>query len=207
MKLLLIRHALSVANAEGRLQGQTESPLSREGREQAQALAQRLLHEEWDISAVYASDLSRAAETAQIVASCFGLPVVLDERLREYDSGVLNGIIWRDVEFLYPEIWQGYYQRNEWVPIPGEEGNEAFRTRLAAALAGILAEHEKDPAVVVISHGGSLAMILAYLLGLETRRPLPFHFGNASLTTVEFRRGRPILSLQNDTCHLGRALR
>lgn len=204
MKLLLIRHARSVANAEGRLQGQTESPLSEEGKGQAKALAQRLVHQGLGISAVYASDLSRAAETAQIVASCLGLPVVLDERLREYDSGVLNGIVWQDVEFLYPEIWQGFYQRNEWVPIPGEEGNKTFRTRLAAVLAGILAEHENDPAVAVVTHGGSLGMILGYLLGLETPRPLPFHFDNASLTTIEFRRAVPILTLQNDTCHLDR---
>jgi broad specificity phosphatase PhoE len=202
MKLLLIRHGESVANAEGRLQGQIDSLLSDLGREQARALAERLAREEWGISAVYASDLRRAAETAEIVARRLGLPLTLDARLREYDWGVLNGIIWREVEFLYPEIWQQWHHSKEWISIPEEEGNGPFHRRLATALADIRAAHQDGETVSVVSHGGSLGMMLAHMLGMETRRPTPFHFGNASLSIVEFGTRGPFLSLQNDTCHL-----
>jgi broad specificity phosphatase PhoE len=202
MRLLLIRHGESVANAEGRLQGQVDSPLSEAGRQQARALAERLAGDEPTISAIYASDLSRAAETAQIVAGRYGLPLTLDTRLREYDWGRLSGSIWREVEFLYPEIWQQWHSSQGWVSLPEDEGHEPFVRRLAAAMASIRAAHQDEETVAVVSHGRSLGMILCHLLDIETRRRLPFHFGNASLTIVELRPRGASLALHNDTCHL-----
>lgn len=207
MKLLLIRHGQSVANAQGRLQGQFDSPLSDAGREQARALARRLRREEWPISAIYASDLIRAAETAEILAAVLDAPVALDERLREYDVGVLNGIIWNEIEFRYPDIWHGLHHSSEWVPIPEEEGNDAFHERLVAALADVQSRHGEEESVAIVSHGGSLGMILAYLLGMDTGRPTPFRFGNTSLSIVELGSQEPRLWVMNDTCHLDGDLR
>jgi probable phosphoglycerate mutase len=134
MQLLLIRHGESQANSEGRLQGQFDSPLTGVGRAQARALAERLLSEAWRVGTIHSSDLRRAAETAEILASWLEARVVLDDRLREYDVGVLTGVVWRDVESLYPDIWHGFHHSREWVPIPGEEGNRVFRARLREAL-------------------------------------------------------------------------
>jgi broad specificity phosphatase PhoE len=202
MKLLLIRHGQSIANAEGRWQGQMNSPLSELGRAQAQALARRLGDEGWDLAALYASDLSRAAETAEILASELAMPVHLDPRLREYDVGVLHGLVWDEIQAQYPEIWHGLQHSDEWLPIPGEEGGEAFRQRLAAALAEIQAQHGDDEAVALVSHGGSLGQILAQLLGLDLHRRTPFRFGNTSLSIVEWHAHRVLLQCHNDLCHL-----
>lgn len=210
MKLLLIRHGESIGNTEGRMQGQFDSPLSDRGREQVRALAARLLREGHSVAAVYASDLCRAAETAEILAAGLNVPVVLDARLREYDIGLLTGVIWREIELLYPELWHQIHQADEadaWVPVPGEEGNEAFHARLEAALAGIQARHEDGDTVAVVAHGGSLGMLLAHLLGMNTRRPLPFRFSNASLSIVEVANRRLRLTLMNDACHLDGDLR
>ena len=207
MKLLLIRHGQSQGNAERRIQGHADMPLTGRGRDQARALAQRLHHEEWPLSALYASDLSRAAETAKILAAPFGLPVISDERLREYDFGELNGAIWQEVEHLHPDIWRSFDRDQQRPPIPGEEGHQAFRTRLAGAMADITARHQDDEVVILVTHGGSLGTLLAHLLGMATRRPQPFRFHNASLSIVEFGPRRPLLALQNDTCHLQGDLR
>jgi broad specificity phosphatase PhoE len=210
MKLLLIRHGESIGNTEGRMQGQFDSPLSDRGREQVRALGGRLLREGHAMAAIYTSDLSRAAETAEILAAGLNVPVVLDARLREYDIGLLTGVIWREVELLYPELWQQIHQADEadaWVPVPGEEGNEAFHARLVAALAGIRARHEDGDTVAVVAHGGSLGILVAHLLGMDPRRPLPFRFGNASLSIVEEVHRRLRLTLMNDTCHLDDGLR
>ncbi len=146
--------------------------------------------------------LSRAAETADILTTYLPAPVVLDVRLREYDLGVLNGLVWHEIELLYPDLWHGLHHSREWVQIPGEEGSEAFHSRVAAALEGIRARHAGEEVVAVVAHGGSLGMILAHLLGMDTHRPLPFRFDNASLSVVEFGPRGPRLSLLNDICHL-----
>lgn len=207
MKLLLIRHGESVANEEGRVQGQFDSPLNERGRDQARALAQRLLREEWSISAIYASDLKRAAETADILASSLDIPLTLDERLREYDVGVLTGVVWREIEFLHPEIWEGFQDSSIWTPIPGEEGTEPFHRRLATAAQEIHTRHQDDEAAAIVSHGGSLGVLLAHYLGMDVHRPTPFRLGNTSLSIIEFGPRRLRLLAVNDTCHLDGDLR
>lgn len=207
MELLLIRHGQSVANAEGRIQGQFDSPLSEQGRAQARALARRLQREGWSLAAIYASDLSRAAETAGIVAAVLEAPLTLDARLREYDCGVLTNIVWTDVESLYPDIWHGFHHSREWVPIPGEEGQGAFCARLAAMLDDTQARHQEEERVAFVSHGASLGMLLAHILGMEIHRPSPFRFGNTSLSILRLGPRGPALTLLNDTCHLDGDLR
>lgn len=202
MKVLLIRHGESIANTEGRMQGHFDSPLNDRGRAQARALAARLTREAHSVSAVYASDLCRAAETAEIVAAALGAPLHLDTRLREFDIGELTGVVWSEVEHLYPDLWKRMHESNEYVRFPGDEGSEAFHARLAEAMAFVQGRHSPDATVAIVSHGGSLNMLVAHLIGMETRRPLPFRLSNASLSIVELGGRRTRLVLLNDTCHL-----
>jgi broad specificity phosphatase PhoE len=202
MKLLLVRHGQSVANAQGRIQGQFDSPLNDRGRAQARALAQRLEQEAWNLAALYASDLQRAAETARIVAQQFDAPLTLDLRLREYDFGILTNLSWNEIKERHPQVWHELGQGNGWMSIPGAEHVDGFRARLAAMLADIVGHHDEAETVALVAHGGSLGMLLEHILELETRRPAPFVFANASLSLVEFGPRGPRLSLLNDTCHL-----
>src|SRR3954469_18439411 len=89
-ELLLVRHGETDWNAEGKLQGHTDRPLNDYGRRQAEALAERLAEERVD--AVYARDLARTRETAEIVGARLGLPVVLDPDLRERNWGTWEGL-------------------------------------------------------------------------------------------------------------------
>jgi len=204
LRLLLIRHGESVANTEGRMQGgQFDSPLTDRGRDQARALLKRLQGEGWRPSAIYASDLRRAAETARILAAGLDAPVTLDARLREYDIGVLGGVIWRQVEVLHPELWRRLQEDDECPAIPGEEGAGSFHGRLSSMLADILAAHQEGETVAVVAHGGSLGVILAHLLHLDPCRPLPFTFGNVSISVVEVSQLRTRLVLLNDAGHIG----
>jgi len=202
VKLLLIRHGESVGNLEGRMQGQFDSPLTDRGRDQARALLARLQGEGWKPAGIYSINLCRSAETAGILAAGLDTPVTLDARLREYDIGVLSGVIWREVEVLYPEVWRRLHQDEVEAAIPGEEGLDAFHRRLSSAAADILSAHQEDETVTVVAHGGSLGMILVYLLHLAPRRPLPFRFDNTSLSIVDVGPRGMRLTLMNCTCHL-----
>lgn len=99
--LLLIRHGVTDWNREDRVQGQSDIPLNSEGWQQAAILAERLVAEGVPVAAVYSSHLSRAAETARLVAAAFGLTVAVDPRLRERNSGVAEGLCRHEVEMRF----------------------------------------------------------------------------------------------------------
>ena len=145
--LLLVRHGETDWNAEGRLQGHTDRPLSDYGREQARRLAAELAGEEFD--AVYASDLARARETAEILGARLGLPVVVDADLREKNWGTWEGLT--SVE-------------RDRVVFEGESAEE-HAARMLGALRRI-AEHHPSGRVVVVTHGGSMRRVQTEALGL-----------------------------------------
>jgi probable phosphoglycerate mutase len=145
-ELLLVRHGETDWNAEGKLQGHTDRPLNDYGRRQAQALADKLAGE--SIDAVYASDLSRARETAEILGAKLGLPVVVDPDLREKNWGNWEGLT--SDERLHIEF-EG-------------ETSEAHRDRTLSAVQRIVERHPGER-VVVVTHGGSLRRIQAAVSG------------------------------------------
>jgi broad specificity phosphatase PhoE len=198
-RLCLIRHGRSVWNAQGRIQGCADPPLDEVGRAQARQLAERLREE--SVAALYTSPLRRSRETAEIIGQALDLPVVPDERLKEYDVGDLTGLTWEQVVEQYPDVAQRWTQAQDSLEIPGEEGWAPFRVRVVAALGDILSRHADGP-VGVVAHGGTLGTYLNHLIGLPARLS-PFRFGNGSLTIVEVHPVRPRILLLNDTCHLG----
>src|SRR5204862_5822761 len=146
--LLLVRHGETDWNAEGRLQGQTDRPLSDYGRRQARQLAEELANEE--LEAIYSSDLARARETAEIVGERLGLPVELDPDLREKDWGTWEGLtsVERDrVEFV-------------------GESTGAHRERILAALRQISERHPGEARILVVTHGGSMRRVQTAAMGM-----------------------------------------
>jgi probable phosphoglycerate mutase len=201
MRLLLIRHGESVGNAADRIQGLRDEPLTDLGCEQARALAYRL-RAQYSIGALYSSPLLRALQTAQIIAAAIGLDVRVEDRLKEYHCGVVTGMRWDEVQAQYPEIARRWAEDSWRVPIPGEEGPEAFQQRVVAAMDEIVKAHDGDQTVAIVAHGGTLSAYLADLLELNFRKRQPWVFANASLSMVIPGGIRPRLALLNDTCHV-----
>jgi len=145
--LLLVRHGETDWNADGRLQGHTDRPLSEFGRRQARQLAEDLADEK--LGAIHASDLSRARETAEIVGERLGFAVELDPDLREKDWGTWEGLT--PVE----------RERVEFVG----ESTEAHQARVLGALRRI-AERHPGGRVLVVTHGGSMRRVQTAALGM-----------------------------------------
>src|SRR5437867_10066715 len=96
MRLLLIRHAESEGNFEQRLQGRRDYPLTQRGVAQARALAERLAR--ISPTAIYASPISRALDTASPIADAARLTPVTEPRLQEYDFGdAVSGLTWKEI--------------------------------------------------------------------------------------------------------------
>ena len=185
--IFLARHGESDWNVEKRFQGHTDRPLTERGRKQAHALADLVASEK--IDAVYTSPLSRAQETAEIVAARVGLePVALPE-LREVDTGSWSGLSRADVEARFPEGFARWRSGGS-----GWEDGETYEEmaeRVIGAL-GTVAEAHPDGRVLVISHGGPIRAIHAAAEGLaidDYRRLRPVE-PNARLSTVAVENGR-----------------
>lgn len=153
-ELCFIRHGQTDWNARDLIQGSSDIPLNDTGRHQARATAELVAHERWD--AIYTSPLSRASETAAIIATRLRLPapVPLGE-LRERAFGEAEGldIVERRARF-----------RGR--PVPGAETREEVLLRSIHAVEKIRS-HERDARVIVVAHGGVINALLGHFSGGE----------------------------------------
>jgi probable phosphoglycerate mutase len=169
-RLVIVRHGESTWNAEGRLQGQADPPLSGRGRDEARALAAAM---DGALPArVVSSDLERARETAALL----GHPdAPTDPRLREIDAGEWQG---RSLA----ELPQDTSWRAGPITPPGGETWEEFQARVADVVEELL----EDGPWLVVAHGGFVRAAVAHLARADAKR---LHGPpNASLTVVS--RGR-----------------
>jgi probable phosphoglycerate mutase len=181
VRLRLIRHGETDWNAQGRIQGHLDIPLNQRGREQAHQLAEQLAGS--GARLVLSSDLSRAAQTARIIADRLGAPLRLEPALRERNLGALQGKTAADLGGA--DGGQTFVARmvNDPSARPlGGESLEEFRARVAA-LVEELVRHPPAPDIVVVSHGGAIRAALLALVGSDRRDVLP-RVGNCSVTVV-----------------------
>jgi broad specificity phosphatase PhoE len=150
-RILLVRHGETDWNLSRRLQGHADLPLNETGRKQARALADELAEVELD--AVYSSDLSRAFETARIVAEPRGLEVTALEELRERHFGSWEGLTDDEIQSRFPEVAEGV--------LGDGETREELDRRVFDVLQRIAREHS-DGTVLVVSHGGPLRAVLRH---------------------------------------------
>ena len=167
-ELLLVRHGETDWNRERRFQGHADPPLNDTGREQARELAEQLAGER--IDAVYTSDLRRARETAEIVASPLGAEVVALRELREIDVGSWQGLTWPEIEERHPDgVRRWEVDGHGW---DGGETYEELGERIVAVLTEIAARHPAQR-VLVVGHGGTVRATRAFVEGVsvaESRR-------------------------------------
>ncbi len=156
--ILLARHGETDDNREPiRVQGFSDTPLNDTGRRQAHELGERMRSE--GIVSLWASDLSRARETAEIAGAMIGLDPRLDPRLREANRGRWEGRLFVDIEREEPELYAAWRRAGEQFRFPGGESLRDQQDRVSAALADIRATGEL-PALVV-AHGGSIRVMLS----------------------------------------------
>ncbi len=205
MRLILVRHGESVGNSEGRLQGQTDYGLTPKGERQSALTGDRLAAE--GVAALFTSPLLRAYATARVIGERLSLPPIELPGVREYDFGKLAGRTYADIREHFAamerDVGGGPVER----AYPGEEGRDAFYKRVTQSTWEVVDRH-RDATVVIVSHGGPIALFCQSALGLQYKRPMPFAIDNCSLTVFQVRDEpdgrwpRAVLLSLNDTCHL-----
>jgi len=168
--ITLVRHGQTDWNLEGRIQGSTDVPLNDTGRDQAREAAERL--RDGGYTRAVTSPLSRAVETAEIIASALGLPdPVRIDGLAERVYGEAEGAAVDQLRLLFPHT------------IPGAEPEADVVTRIRTTLADIAARWPEER-IIAASHGGVIGRLLRDLHG--GRMPVPGgRIANGSLWRFE----------------------
>lgn len=158
-RLLLARHGETDWNRAGRWQGHADPPLNDAGRRQAEMLAEQLADD--GVAAIYASDLRRARQTADVVARRLGIAVVATSALREIDVGSWSGLTRSEVAERFPEGF-ARWQAGE----IGHDGEtrEQLAARVIPAVERIAHAHPGDT-VLVVTHGGVIRTLLRHAAG------------------------------------------
>ena len=199
VRIWLIRHAATAWTAQGRFQGQTDVPLSRHGRRQVAALAQRLRAK--PLHTLYASDLRRAWETAQAIATQHALQVHAEPRLREMAFGCWEGLAYDEIQQKDAERLASWERDQLHNAPPGGETLLQMAQRVREVYVS-LREAGPDQTIGVVAHGGSLQLLLCLALGLQPRSYWQFAVSPASLSELCVYEQGAILTRLNDTHHL-----
>ena len=198
---VFLRHGESIGNAQARWQGQSDYALTEKGRAQAQALAERWKSEGVKYDLVIASPLSRARETAEIIASVLDIRVELDPILLERHIGEMEGLTAEEVRKKPHPPYVTPYD-----PIGGGgEGDWALFLRAGQALHSFL----RRPAgsYLIVSHGGLLNQLMNAIIGIAPHvdpSGVRFRFENTAFARVIYYpyQHRWVIDTLNDRAHV-----
>ena len=204
LQVYLVRHGETQWNAERRIQGQSDSPLTEKGVQQAWQVAERA--RTLGITHVISSDLGRTQQTARIIADACGCDVILEPRIRELDMGVLEK---RHIDTL-KETEEGWRRTlvngTEDGRIPEGESMQELSVRMHAALAECL----KLPAgsrPLLVSHGIALGCLVSTILGLPAYAERRLRLRNCSISRIDYQESQWLASgwvveMAGDISHL-----
>ena len=198
-RIVAVRHGETAWNVELRMQGQLDVPLNDVGRWQAARVAAALADQPFD--AIYASDLSRARETAEIAARAQGGAVIADTGLRERCFGVFQGLTFDEVAQRWPEGARRWKQREPDYAPEGAESLRVFAARGVAAVERLAAAH-RGQSIAVFTHGGVLDSLYRAAARAPLQAPRSWALGNAAINRLLHTPQGFALVGWNDTAHL-----
>ena len=199
-KWYLVRHAQTVWNLQGRVQGHSESSLAAEGVAEAQRVAKRLSGKA--LHAAYTSDLARTRETAEIILQRRKVPVDATPELREMSYGKWEGMTHKEIKAAYPQEYAEYLRGDIAFVPSGGEGPLQLMSRLVPLVHRLTTDHMPDEDILIVSHGGTLKGLLILLMGLPPELFWRFTVAHGSVSVITTYPDTSVLELWNDMSHL-----
>ena len=202
-RILAIRHGETAWNVDTRIQGHLDIPLNDTGHWQAERLGQSLVAE--DITAIYASDLSRAHETALYVSRASGVPVVAELGLRERGFGDFEGRTFAEIEVALPDQAERWRKRD---PLFAPSGGESLLQVQERVLASVnrLAKQHPGELIVMVAHGGVMDVLYRAATRLDLQAARTWLLGNTAVNRLLWTPEGLSLVGWSDTQHLSDAV-
>ncbi len=199
--LLVIRHGESEANRERFFAGQLDAPLLEKGIKQAELTAD-FIRKNYNISAVYASDLRRAEKTGEIIAKASNVPIFEDKRLREIFAGAWQGLSFSELAEKYKDDYNCWLTDIGNCRTTGGESIKELSKRVFASLLEIAKKH-KDETVAIATHATPIRIVECLLKGLPLDEMKNIAWvSNASFTEISYENGIWSLVKVGEDSHL-----
>jgi probable phosphoglycerate mutase len=202
-RILAIRHGETAWNVDTRIQGHLDIPLNDTGHWQAERLGQSLVAE--DITAIYASDLSRAHETALYVSRASGVPVVAELGLRERGFGDFEGRTFAEIEVALPEQAERWRKRDPAFSPSGGESLLQVQERVLATVDRLAKQHPGQ-LIVMVAHGGVMDVLYRAATRLDLQATRTWLLGNTAVNRLLWTPKGLSLVGWSDTQHLADAV-
>jgi probable phosphoglycerate mutase len=198
-RVYLVRHGTTDWNKEEIFRGRVDCKLNETGQTEARALAEYF--KDIPVEFIYSSPLSRATETAQVIAAAKGLPVLSDPAFMDMDFGAWQGMPLREVKEKYPELYRLWREQPQATTPPGGENLAQVRARAWEGLRRVVQENP-EKALLIISHRVVTKVLICAVLGLDDSHFWQIQQDTTAVNCFQYNRGVFITSLINDTCHL-----
>jgi broad specificity phosphatase PhoE len=199
--VILVRHGQTVLQAAARYSGQQDTPLTPLGERQQELLRARLLRE--TIGRVVSSDLARCRVLAEAVAADHGLEAEPEPALREASFGVWEGLTYGEAMAHDRQAMVAFNRDTARVAPPGGESLAVLAARAIPALEACLRAHkQREGALLLVCHGGTLQALLSHLLAIPLERHWTMRVDNAAVSILDIYPMGAIVAVLNDTCHL-----
>jgi len=177
-EIILIRHGETEWNSQQRMQGHCNSDLSAEGRDQIQALGKWMKNVSFDH--IYSSDSQRAQQTAKAITQYSGHKLQLDQRIREKNLGVFEGLTSDEARGRFPDVYHLFKTAGRNYVIDKGESTQQLLDRSLEFIEDIRLRHP-DQRVVMVTHGGVVRVLMKYTLGLSIDTPTNFLIKNTGI--------------------------
>ncbi len=201
--VILIRHGQTIWNREKRFRGQADIPLDETGLWQARVTG-GYVAARWPLTAVYASPLQRARQTAEAVASAQGLTAQPHPGLLDMHFGQLQGVAVSEAMQQYPDLMRAWFEAPHTVRFPGGEGLDDIRQRSSAALQEVVERHAGET-VALVAHTVVNQVLLCAVLGLGNEHFWRIGQDTCAVNQIDWDGKIYLLWLMNDTSHLWKA--
>ena len=185
--LYFVRHGETEWNRIKRMQGQWNSNLNALGQSQADENGRLLAG--LGVDAIYCSPLDRTRQTAEIVTRHLDLPVIYDDRLKEWDSGDWSGHMYADIPGEWPSEWEAWHADRFHYRVPGGENYPDMFARARPFLEGVLAT--EDERIAIISHGMIGRVMISILMAFDEAETLAFGQANDVVFRISMGGERP----------------
>lgn len=197
--LIVLRHGQTLWNRENRLQGQQDSPLTDLGLKQTAGIVKRLADHQSKF--VYTSDLSRAHIAAKKIAEIIGATLRIDDRLREQNYGIFEGLTRAEMKEKYLQEFSLFKSRQPDFAIPGGESKSNFFERSVACFEELSRKHAGEQ-VIVVTHLGVLDNLFRYILNIPLDAPRKFKSLEGSFHSVYFKSRKWVIETWGDVSHV-----